>query len=202
MLNISPLRCCLSDRHCKDITISGRSQRFSPNLLRMVATRGAICDKTPKRLRELSQIGLKRKNVGKKQRRRKMPFVLAIQKNLITFAAVNLTTKRHLASWLLLAVFLPMLVFSSLHVHEGAVSQAEKDCIDCTHHNCHGHLTQTTSWAHDCVLCQFLTLTMLTAAAAAVIVYIHVGKSSYSQPLCSHHAACCGNIVTRGPPSA
>ena len=147
-----------------------------------------------------------------RQRGRKMPFILAIQKILITFAAVNLTTKRHLASWLLLAVFLPMLVFSSLHVHEGAVSQAEKECTDCIHHrssdgrlpskNCHAHLTQTATWAHDCVLCQFLTLTMLTAAAAAVTVYIHVCKLSYSQPLCSHHAACCGNIVTRGPPSA
>ena len=147
-----------------------------------------------------------------RQRHRKMPFVLAIQKILITFAAVNLTTKRHLASWLLLAVFLPMLVFSSLHVHEGAASQAAKECTDCIHHrssdgrlpskNCHAHLTQTATWAHDCVLCQFLTLTMLTAAAAAVTVYIHVCKLSYSQPLCSHHAACCGNIVTRGPPSA
>jgi hypothetical protein len=104
-----------------------------------------------------------------------------------------------------------MLVFSSLHVHEGAVSQAEKECTDCIHHrssdgrlpskNCHAHLTQTATWAHDCVLCQFLTLTMLTAAAAAVTVYIHVCKLSYSQPLCSHHAACCGNIVTRGPPN-
>ena len=147
-----------------------------------------------------------------RQRHRKMPFILAIQKILITFAAVNLTTKRHLASWLLLAVFLPMLVFSSLHVHEGAASQAAKECTDCIHHrssdgrlpskNCHAHLTQTATWVHDCVLCQFLTLTMLTAAAAAVTVYIHVCKLSYSQPLCSHHAACCGNIVTRGPPSA
>ena len=147
-----------------------------------------------------------------RQRHRKMPFILAIQKILITFAAMNLTTKRHLASGLLLAVFLPMLVFSSLHVHEGAVSQAEKECTDCIHHrssdgrlpskNCHAHLTQTATWVHDCVLCQFLTLTMLTAAAAAVTVYIHVCKLSYSQPLCSHHAACCGNIVTRGPPSA
>ena len=39
-----------------------------------------------------------------RQRHRKMPFVLAIPKNLITFAAVNLTTKRHLASWLLLDI--------------------------------------------------------------------------------------------------
>ena len=39
-----------------------------------------------------------------RQRGRKMPFILAIQKILITFAAVNLTTKRHLASWLLLDI--------------------------------------------------------------------------------------------------
>ena len=178
------------------------SQILSQNILRVVATGVVICDKPPTRRQNLSQSYLKRRIQGIRQRRRKMPFVLAIQKILITFAAVNLTTKRHLASWLLLAVFLPMLVFSSLHVHEGAVSQAEKECTDCTHNNCHGHLTQTATWAHDCVLCQFLTLTMLTAAAAAVTVYIHVCKLSYSQPLCSHHAACCGNIVTRGPPSA
>ena len=122
-----------------------------------------------------------------RQRHRKMPFILAIQKILITFAAVNLTTKRHLASWLLLAVFLPN--------HRSSDGRLPSK-------NCHAHLTQTATWAHDCVLCQFLTLTMLTAAAAAVTVYIHVCKLSYSQPLCSHHAACCGNIVTRGPPSA
>ena len=131
----------------------------------------------------------------------KIHFLLVILKILITFAAMNLTTKRHLASWLLLAVFLPMLVFSSLHVHEGSASQTEKECSDCIHHNCHGHLTQTATWAHDCVLCQFLTLTMLTAAAAAVTVYIHVCRLCYSQPLCSYHAVCCGSTVTRGPPS-
>ena len=188
------------------------SQILSQNILRVVATGVVICDKALTRRQNLSQSSLKRWTEGIRQRHRKMPFILAIQKILITFAAVNLTTKRHLASWLLLAVFLPMLVFSSLHVHEGTVSQAEKECTDCIHHrssdgrlpskNCHAHLTQTATWAHDCVLCQFLTLTMLTAAAAAVTVYIHVCKLSYSQPLCSHHAACCGNIVTRGPPSA
>ena len=112
-----------------------------------------------------------------------------------------MTKKQHIASWLLLAVFLPMLVFSSLHVHEEHDVTTETACNDCVHHSCHGHLTQTASWAHDCVLCQFLTLTMLTAAVVAVIVYIHVCRKCHAQPLRGYHTASCGIIVTRGPPS-
>ena len=109
--------------------------------------------------------------------------------------------KRHIASWLLLAVFLPMLVFSSLHVHEEHSAAIETACADCAQHSCHGHLTQTASWTHDCVLCQFLTLTMLTAVIVAVTVYNHVCKDSYAQPLSGYQTASCGIIVTRGPPS-
>ena len=109
--------------------------------------------------------------------------------------------KRHIASWLLLAVFLPMLVFSSLHVHEEHSVATEVACADCVHHNCHGHLTSTSLWTHDCVLCLFLTLTMLTAAVVAVIVYINVCRKYHAQPLKGYHTASCGIIVTRGPPS-
>jgi hypothetical protein len=119
-----------------------------------------------------------------------------------TFAAVKLDTKRHIASWLLLAVFVPMLVLSSLHVHGDSSSMAETECADCVHHSCHGHLTATASWAHDCVLCQFQLLKMLAAAVIAVTVFIHVCRKYHAQPLCGYHAACYGIIVTRGPPSA
>lgn len=105
-----------------------------------------------------------------------------------------------MAAWMLLAVFVPMLILSSVHIHEtnGII---ETECTDCVHHGCHGHLTQTASWVHDCVLCQFLTLTMLTAAMAAVMVYIHVCKIKYAQPLGGLYTTCYGLIVTRGPPS-
>ena len=102
---------------------------------------------------------------------------------------------------MLLAVFVPMLLLSSVHVHEEGMVVAETECADCVHHSCHGHLTQNASWAYDCVLCQFLTLTILTAAVVAVMVYIHVCKKIHTQPLCGCHAVCCGVIVTRGPPS-
>ena len=119
--------------------------------------------------------------------------------NLCTFAVV-IAKKRKIAAYVLLAVFLPILLLSSLHVHE-ATEYAEVSCVDCLHNHCGGHLTQTTFHMDDCVLCQFLTLPMLTAAMMAVTLYIHVYKKYYAQPLCGYHAACCGVNVTRGPPS-
>ena len=113
---------------------------------------------------------------------------------------MKLTMKRHIASWVLLAVFVPMLVLSSLHVHKASSSVTETECSNCVHHNCHGHLSQMTIAIHDCVLCQFLTLKMLTVAIVAVTLYIHVCRIYYAQLLLSDCVACCGIIVTRGPP--
>ena len=113
---------------------------------------------------------------------------------------MKIANKRHIASWLLLAVFVPMLVLSSVHIHETGETIAT-ECADCMHHSCHGHMTATPYWAHDCVLCQFLTLTMLAAAVMAVTVYVHVCKTSYAQPLCGFRSDSCGTNVTRGPPS-
>jgi hypothetical protein len=118
---------------------------------------------------------------------------------LCNFAAVKMM-RRQLSAWILLAVFLPMLLLSSVHIHE-ASETIDTECADCVHHNCHGHLTAMATWAHDCVLCQFLTLTMLTAAVVAVTVYIHVCQKRYAQPLCGNYAACCGTTFKRGPPS-
>ena len=110
-------------------------------------------------------------------------------------------TRRYLASWLLLAVFLPMLLLSSVHMHQHNRSVTDSECIDCFHHNCHGHLSQTAAWSHDCVLCQFLTLTMLTASSVVIALFIHVSPKHYAQPLYGSQAGGCGMIVTRGPPT-
>ena len=92
-----------------------------------------------------------------------------------TFAAVKVI-RRQISACVLLAVFLPMLIFSSLHIHE-IPQTTDTECSDCVHHNCHGHLSVMATWAHDCVLCQFLTLPMLTAVMMAVMVYVHVCKN-------------------------
>ena len=105
-----------------------------------------------------------------------------------------------MAAWMLLAVFVPILLLSSIHIHETG-NTTTTECNDCVHHSCHGHLSSVASWDHDCVLCQFLTLTMLAAAVMAVTLYVRVCIKSYAQPLCGFRTNSCGNIVTRGPPT-
>ena len=131
---------------------------------------------------------------------RKNRILLLFHSLICTFAPVKLDNRRHIASWLLLAVFVPMLILSSLHEHDTSVSAAETECVDCVHHSCHGHLTQMASWTHDCVLCQFLTLPMLVAVMLAVTVSALVCNKRYAQPLYGYRADSCGVIVTRGPP--
>lgn len=85
------------------------------------------------------------------------------------FAAMNANTKRKIASWILLAVFLPMLVFASLHVH-GEAHYEDETCSACAHHQCDGHLSQYAGSYHECVLCHFLSLPMLAVAVATLAV--------------------------------
>lgn len=74
--------------------------------------------------------------------------------------------KRQIASWLLLAVFVPMMLLSSLHIHY--TENANDDCEACVNHHCTGHLAQQTVDIHQCVLCQFLTLPMAVAATLSI----------------------------------
>ena len=120
---------------------------------------------------------------------------------MCTFAAVKLDNRRHIASWLLLAVFVPMLIFSCIHVHEEVSVGADTECADCVHHSCHGHLTSTASWAHDCVLCQFISLTFVAAAVAAVAVVFNVLWILYAPKQYAIYSTTRGCIVTRGPPA-
>ncbi|MCR5180979.1 MAG: hypothetical protein K6C30_07170 [Bacteroidaceae bacterium] len=110
-------------------------------------------------------------------------------------------TTRHIAAWLLLAVFVPMVVLSSVHVHKERVAVATTECADCVHHNCHGHMTTMPHWSHDCVLCQFLTLTFLVPTTVC-ITYINkvVDEKSDAQRrnVCVAHS---GIVGLRAPPA-
>ena len=93
-----------------------------------------------------------------------------------------------------------MVVFSSLHVHQDGVTTAETQCADCVHHSCHGHLTQMATWTHDCLLCQFLTLTFVATAAVAFITINKVASSridAQRRNVCVAHS---GIVGLRAPP--
>ena len=94
-----------------------------------------------------------------------------------------------------------MLVISSLHVHEDGAATAETECADCVHHSCHGHLTQMATWTHDCLLCQFLTLTFVATAAVPLLIIYKVFSSridAQRHNVCVAHS---GIVGLRAPPA-
>ena len=122
-------------------------------------------------------------------------------KKTCTFAAMKVTTRRQsIASWVLLAIYVSMLLIASLHVHERPLGSGE-ECAECIAHHCHGHLSQTATWAHDCVLCQFLSQTMLPATVIAVGLFVEIVSERLAGTVEDSRVACYAVIVTRGPPS-
>lgn len=113
---------------------------------------------------------------------------------------MNLDRKRHISAWILLAVFLPMLLLSSLHIHQESELSADS-CTECVHHHCHGHLSQLAETMHHCVLCQFLTLTFVAGTASAFVSLCPACRIHYARPVSAHCTESRGIIVTRGPPA-
>lgn len=108
-------------------------------------------------------------------------------------------TKRRFSAWLLLSVFMPMLLFSSLHVHQQTASQ--QDCTECVNHVPHGgHLSFNTLDVHDCVLCKFTSLSFLLVAGlvAGAVAREHADRTS--PRLSFRPAACLRTLSLRAPP--
>ena len=126
---------------------------------------------------------------------------LKVRIKIHNFAAVNTKTKRKIASWLLLAVFVPMVVLSSFHNHLN-VSTDDTECTECVQHQCQGHITQLTTPIHACVLCQFVSLSYVSAAAMVVAdLLLRAHKLSQDWSNATVYALSPGVIITRGPPA-
>ena len=108
--------------------------------------------------------------------------------------------RRHIAALFLLAVFLPMLTLSSLHIHETVQTADTEECTVCADHKCAGHVTQLPMQMHQCVLCQFLSLVSTPATVLLVIVpaSIIIAQSYRNQRFVSSDA--CRIKSTRAPP--
>jgi hypothetical protein len=120
--------------------------------------------------------------------------------NFHTFAAVSIRLKQQIASRVLLAVFLPMLLLSSLHTHHLQPSTNEEECTDCVQHHCAGHIGQLAQTMHECVLCQLLSLPMVVAAAVVVRTFFAYTRGSV-QGGTSLLAPTPGTVTLRGPPA-
>ena len=119
--------------------------------------------------------------------------------SLIRTFAGAMKMKRRISAWLLLSVFLPMLLISSLHIHEEA--PVSNDCYECVNHIPHqGHLSLNTIHLNDCVLCQLATLPFLMAAAIFVTIVSWGPQIVIVQPSAKLQLVVCHYHSPRAPP--
>ena len=130
-------------------------------------------------------------------RSRKLKKLLVFFSLIRTFAGVK--TKRHIAAWVLLAVFVPMVVLSSLHAHTQE-QVAQEDCKECVAHHCHGHFVELTTTMHACVLCQFQTFSFVAAALFAVVLFHRFTQKFIAQRQGYVLLDVCGIPLLRAPP--
>jgi hypothetical protein len=71
---------------------------------------------------------------------------------------MQIDKRRHISSYILLAVIVPMMLMSWLHVHDEDAHSGTVDCIDCLHHVHHSHISTYDAELGTCLLCQFLTI--------------------------------------------
>ncbi|MBQ9676909.1 MAG: hypothetical protein IJV44_02095 [Prevotella sp.] len=108
--------------------------------------------------------------------------------------------KRVWAARLLLSVFLPILVFSSLHIHQNAFG-VEGDCYECANHLPHGgHISLQTASFHDCVLCQFVSLSYVAAVAIALAMTVRAQSVVIINPSAQCLSTACRVKSLRAPP--
>lgn len=102
---------------------------------------------------------------------------------------------RHIAS-LLLAVYLPMVVGSSLHVHHDTVD-AHDDCLQCA-----GHIDTHHRHQQDCQYCLFLGLAYLGRSYGHPEVIRPATERCAAEVVMRPVLPPCGAVRLRAPPSA
>ena len=89
---------------------------------------------------------------------------------------------RHIAPYILLAAYMPLLVALTFHTH--SEEQPLTECSECAHHIHHrAHFDEAITLAHDCVYCQ------LTSSS-------YYSSESVSLPLRSDNVVTIANAVS------
>ena len=84
---------------------------------------------------------------------------------------MQIRVKRSLSAWLLLSVFVPMLMLTTLHRHHVATDTVVT-CVDCIHHVHHsGHISEGGTSIDDCLLCQLSTTPYTESVTAELHFY-------------------------------
>jgi len=107
--------------------------------------------------------------------------------------------KSYTAAWVLLSVFIPMVLLSSLHVHPERLSDIE--CIECIEHMMHnGHIV-TDQASVDCPLCAFQSCAYQGEATVEVACHLHATRVEMPHGTPAIVAGATGLKTTRAPPA-
>ena len=101
---------------------------------------------------------------------------------------------RNLSSFVLSAVFLPVLLLASFH-HHGTYT--ETACEGCSQNIPHSHLDQNTD---DCLVCQFLTFLWLTSSETGSCAPAQDNVSLEDTLVSGPHCTVAESLSTRAPP--
>ncbi len=85
-------------------------------------------------------------------------------------------------AWLLILVYLPMMLATTLHHHsEAEGSAAVSYCYDCAHHIHHdGHLTAGQSFMHECVLCHLHSLPYVVPVIVRMAIFVAIAHVAFA----------------------
>ena len=113
---------------------------------------------------------------------------------------MKIEQRRQLYAWLLLSVFVPMMAFAALHVHDDN-SDPESTCVECVNHQAHpGHLSNANGHLHDCVLCQLLHVSLLVASFIILHLLVSTHRPAFLRPVAFVGAYTGGDLCSRAPP--
>lgn len=101
---------------------------------------------------------------------------------------------RHIASIVLLAIYLPMVMLSSLHVHHGTID-TDDQCRKCT-----GHIETLHHHHSDCLYCHFLNLDYHSEADGQLAVPPSTSKKSTAETAVRTDLFHDGVVLLRAPP--
>lgn len=105
-------------------------------------------------------------------------------------------TLRHIASIVLLATYLPMVIQSSLHIHHETIDELDK-CLECA-----GHFETNHHHQHDCQFCHFLNLNYIVQTSEqSTFTFLSTDRlhtSNVEQIEIQHY----GVSLLRAPPTA
>lgn len=103
---------------------------------------------------------------------------------------------RHIAPFVLLVTYLPMVVMSSLHVHHETVD-AHDSCKECV-----GHLETQHHHQQDCLYCHLLELNYLGQKSSQSTVFLPATSSYSTCNVEMVEIPCYGVAQLRAPPTA